>query len=73
MLYADIVIGAALIYSEKELIGINGILQRIKTLHFGYTTLQPACCTLAGFLGIAPRRRILHALIKSHGYSRAEV
>ena len=73
MLYADIVVGAALIYSEQQLIGVYGTLHRIQPLHLCYTALKPAGCSLAGLLRIAPRSGVLNALVKSHCNGRAEV
>ena len=66
MLNADIVVGAALIYSEKELLLVDGLRQGIQPCHFVLAALEPSCGALNGALYVVPRSGVLYALVERH-------
>ena len=73
MLHANIVIGAALVYSEKQLTGVHGAALRRKARVLLFAAKQPAGGARHGFFNIVPRRRVLYALVKGHGNIRPQV
>ena len=73
MIDTDIIKNSTLIDTKKHLIFINGIFQTVQTLHFFFTTLQPACGTVHRRLYITSVRQCRWALIKCHGNGRSQI
>ena len=73
VIYAQIFICTALIYTKKHLVRVYGVRQRIQPCHFLFAAAQPAVCSLAGSLRIVVLRGIFYALVKRHCDSGAEV
>ena len=73
VLDAQVIIGAALIDAEQQLMRIDGIRQAVKTVELGLAALEPARRAVDGVLDVLARRRVFDALIKRHGDIRAEI
>ena len=50
VLDSQIVIGAALVYTEKQLVTVYRGLKRIEPVHFRFAAKEPACGPFAGSL-----------------------
>ena len=73
VLDAQVIIGAALIDAEQQLMRIDGIRQAVETVKLGLAALEPARRAVDGVLDVLARRRVFDALIKRHGDIRAEI
>ena len=73
ILYTEIIVGAALIYTEEKLIFVNRSLKGIETIHLCSAALEPSYRTFVRSLDVFIRRRILNTLVKRHCDGRAEV
>ena len=73
VLDAQVIVGAALIDTEQQLMRIDGIRQAVETVELGLAASEPARRAVDGVLDVLARRRVFDALIKRHGDIRAEI
>ena len=73
ILDTKILICATLIDSEKELMGVDGIGERIQTSHFLLASYKPTNGTLCGLLDVFVGCGVFNAFIKRHCDGRAEM
>ena len=68
-----VVVSTALIYSEKQLLLVNGIVQGVQTLHFVLAAVKPSYGTFTGTLCVIMLCGIFHTFIERHSNGRAKV
>ena len=73
ILYTQILIRAALVNTEKHLMGVYSSLERIESVKLGTAALEPAYGALLGILYVFIGRGVFHTLVKRHSDSRAEI
>ena len=73
MVDAQILIGRALIYTEQQLLGVDGLGQGAQPLHLRLAADEPTVCAVAGALYIVVRRGIFDAFVKRHGDGGGEI
>ena len=66
MLDTQVVISAALIDTEQQLVRVYRIRKRVQTVKLGFTAFEPARGTVNGVFNILTRRRILDTLVERH-------
>ena len=73
MLDTQVVISAALIDTEQQLVRVYRIRKRVQTVKLGFTAFEPARGTVNGVFNILTRRGVLDTLVERHRNVRAEV
>ena len=70
---AEIIIGSALVDTEKKLIGVDGVRVSIKSVKLCSATLEPTDSTLVRCLDVCVGGGVFHTLVKRHSDSGAKV
>ena len=73
MLYAKVVIGAALVYAKEHLVRVQRALLSVEPCHLSLASFQPSGRAGAGHFCVFILGRVLHALVKGHGDGRAQI
>ena len=71
--HADILIRAALVYAEKELIGVYDSFLGLQTLMLAHAALQPAGGAIDGPFDVRLGSGVFYALVEGHGDGGAQL
>ena len=63
---AQILIGAALVDAEEHLVAVDGVRERVETVHLLAAANQPTVGALHALLAVLVRCRVCHTLVKRH-------